>query len=318
MKKSLNELNHKKIPVITLQGPTAVGKTDLAIHLAKKFDLEIISADSRQIYKKLNIGTAKPNSVELQAVKHHLIDIIDPKEKYDAGRFREEATQIITDLDRRNKKALIVGGTGFYIKSLFQELFRINQISDSTKNEVEQMLSEKGYEYLYNMLKENDPQSCERIHYNDQHRILRAFEVWYQTRIPISDHWKNQSNCSNLKSFDIILSLERAELYDRINRRVDIMMNEGLLDEIRDLLSAGYSFSDSGFNTVGYKEFAPFFDGSDGLSFCIDKVKQHSRNYAKRQLTWYRKINFNFAYQIKVDNLSDIESKIQNFLEGGN
>ncbi|MEA1973633.1 MAG: tRNA (adenosine(37)-N6)-dimethylallyltransferase MiaA [Candidatus Cloacimonadota bacterium] len=297
-----------------MQGPTAVGKTELALNIAQKFDLDIISADSRQIYKKLNIGTAKPSIKILKEFKHHFINIIDPKEKYDAGRFRDEATKIIDKLHLENRFAIVVGGTGFYIKSLFKNLFEINKITKDTKNKVQHILSEKGYQYIFDILKEKDPKSCDRVHYNDKHRILRAFEVLFQTNIPISEHWQNQTDNDSYRNFDILLTRDRNELYQRINTRVDKMMNDGLIQEIDFLLKNGYSFEDAGFNTVGYKEFADYFQKKNNLEFCVDKVKQHSRNYAKRQLTWYRKMKFNIAIPSEKNMLLNVESKIENFL----
>ncbi len=307
------------IPIITIQGPTAVGKSSLAIKLAKELNTEIISADSRQIYRFTNIGTAKPSPAEMAEVKHHLINIKNPDEKYNAGDFVKDADKIINDLHSKNKIPIIVGGTAFYIKSLIFGLFKSQEIPQKIKDDINKLLIEKGNDYLYEILKEKDPESADRIHKNDTYRLVRSLEIYEATGKKINEHWKEQKKAIRYDSFNILVVDDRERLYERINNRIDFMIQNGLLNEVDNLLKLGFHFSDPGLNSVGYIEWKSFFNKITSIEECIDKIKQNSRHYAKRQLTWYRKVDFDLTLTSNQIILSEILTKIKaknNF--GGN
>ncbi|HQF82096.1 MAG TPA: tRNA (adenosine(37)-N6)-dimethylallyltransferase MiaA, partial [Candidatus Syntrophosphaera thermopropionivorans] len=280
------------IPLITLEGPTASGKTELAILLAKELGSEIISADSRQVYRYLDIGTAKPSVEQLQQVKHHLISIIDPSESYNAGRFCADAGNIIEDLNSRGIIPIVCGGTGLYVSSLLTGLFpEIKMDKDIRANLIKRM-NQEGLASLFEELKKIDPDFAFRISSNDKQRILRGLEVYYATGIPITKHWKNQTSHNRYHTFRILLQPPREILYPRINNRIQQMIDSGLLNEIEHLFKLGYTPLSPGSNTLGYKEFLPYFLESAPLNQCISLAAQHTRNYAKRQYTWYRKYKF--------------------------
>lgn len=299
------------IPLITIQGPTASGKSNLAIQLAKELNTEIISADSRQIYRYLNIGTAKPTMQELAAIPHHMIDIIDPNERFDAGQFRDTAIHIIDELAMLNKLPIVCGGTGFYIKTLVEGIFQIEPIPDEVKLFFYNRYKEEGLLSLYNELQLVDPIAANKISVNDKQRILRALEVWKYTGKPISSHWKDQDENRLFTTFNIAILPDRETLYQNINNRFETMMDNGLLDEISELLNRGYSFDDPGLNTVGYMEFKEYFESNACLTDCLDLAKQHSRNYAKRQYTWYRNKHFDLTFDVSDINLSIIMDLIK-------
>ncbi len=296
------------IPLIIIEGPTASGKTALAMELATKLTTEIISADSRQVYRGLDIGTAKPTKEELLQVKHHLIDIIDPVDSYNAGRFVKDAEQAIDDLHKASKIPIICGGTGLYIRSLLKGLFSMPDSDPAIRSNLKEELSHQGIDYLYCKLQSLDPKITEKISSNDSQRILRALEVYYITGKALSKHWEEQESINKYQSIRILLNPPRETLYQRIDHRLDIMLMQGLLEEIKQLLSAGLSEESPGMNTLGYKEFLPYLRGDQSLDESLARAKQHSRNYAKRQVTWYRKCEFDFAIMSSSFTLSDINS----------
>ena len=302
------------IPVIIIQGPTAVGKSALALQLAEKLNSEIISADSRQVYKLMNIGTAKPSREEQEKIKHHLIDIVYPNQEYSAGDFAEDALQIIKNLNEQKKIPIIVGGTGFYIKSLVEGIFDAPHIPPEIRVNLKQTAIEKGLEFLFERLKKIDPDSAERTEPNDPNRVIRALEIYEATGKTITQHWQQQ--CPDKKivqAFNIFVSDDRNALYDRINIRVDSMLEKGLLQEMNELLKMGYGAHDPGMNTVGYKELFPFFSKEKKLEDCIEEIKKHTRNYAKRQFTWFRKIDFDLTLQVNKIIFLNILEKIAEF-----
>jgi len=303
------------IPIIIIQGPTGVGKSKLALDLAEKLKTEIISADSRQVYKLLNIGTAKPSKTQQARIKHYLIDIIYPNEIYNAVCFQKDAKKIIYRLNKEEKIPLIVGGTGFYIKTLWENLFEIPPIPESIRKRLRENCKEKGNEYIYKYLEKVDNDSAKRINQNDSHRILRALEVWEATGKTISEYWKEQSHSEEeFLSLKILINEDRGILYRKINKRVDEMINLGLLDEIKNLLEMGYKPEDPGMNTVGYKEFFPYFFENSNLDECIELVKKNTRHYAKRQFTWFRKIDFDLTFTISDINIYDILYEINKWI----
>ncbi|MBN1949190.1 MAG: tRNA (adenosine(37)-N6)-dimethylallyltransferase MiaA, partial [Candidatus Cloacimonetes bacterium] len=296
----------EKIPLITIQGPTASGKSDLAVTTALTLGTEIISADSRQVYRFLDIGTAKPTPAEQKIVNHHLIDIINPDERYNAGRFAGEATTICHQLWEKGRIPLVVGGTGFYIKSLLNGLARIPEIPVSIKQKFQTELDNLGLKFLYERLQKTDAFTAARIQPNDRQRILRALEVQAYTGKPISSFWKEQQQSPEFISFNILLQPERNMLYSRIDQRLDQMLQAGLLDEISSLLEKGYNQNDPGLKTVGYQEFLPCLLNDHSLDDCLKLAKQHSRNYAKRQITWYKKVDFNLTITANKVNFSKV------------
>jgi tRNA dimethylallyltransferase len=281
------------IPIVTIEGTTASGKSRLAMELARRLNTEIISADSRQIYRFMDIGTAKPNAEEQATIPHHLIDIVYPNERYNAGDFAEDAEEIAEKLIAEEKLPLVVGGTGFYIKSLLQGLFKSPDVPESIRQKLQDDLVNKGLDSLYTYLESVDPEAALNIYAQDRQRILRALEVFEHTGKPISHHWKEQQLEPKFKAFRILLSDDRELIYQRINTRFDRMIEEGLLIEIEELLQRGYTPEDYGLTAVGYKEFMPYFYENKSLEECIEQAKQNSRKYAKRQITWYRKYSFN-------------------------
>lgn len=301
-----------EIPIIIIQGPTAVGKSKLALDLANRLESEIISADSRQVYKYLDIGTAKPSMSEREQVKHWLIDVVPPDMNFSAGDFIEKATEIIHKMNKNNKIPIIVGGTGFYIKALLKGLFKSPEVPKNIREELMKESQEKGLEYLYERLEKIDPTSAKRIDSNDINRVIRALEIYEASGKTITKLWQeNPPDKNALNPFNILLLDERQSIYSRINQRVDSMVANGLVEEVRHLLNKGYTPSDPGMNTVGYREFFPYINGDREQNRCIEKIKQHTRNYAKRQLTWYRKIDFDLTLKVKNVNVLEIIDKIE-------
>lgn len=283
------------IPVITIEGATASGKSSLAIVLAEALNTEIISADSRQVYRYLDIGTAKVTKEEQKRVKHHLIDIINPDETYNAGTFVKDASLIIEKLHSEGKIPVICGGTGLYIKALLKGLFSLPPLPQEIRQNLKQRLKEEGLAALYAELKSLDPLFAEKISENDTQRILRGLEVAIGTGIPLSEHWQKQKSSCKYNAFRILIDIPRPELYQRINQRIEKMLAQGLLAEIENLFALGYDENSPGLNCLGYKEFLPYFKKEAGLEECILLAAQHQRNYAKRQVTWYRKGNFDLV-----------------------
>lgn len=283
------------IPLITVEGPTASGKTAFAIALAQTLDTQIISADSRQVYKHLDLGTAKPSLAERNLVKHHLIDIIDPVETYNAGRFCADAESVIARLQAEGRVPLVCGGTGLYVLSLLNGLFQLPEISSGIRHSLAQELEQKGLSALYERLKACDPLFAARISANDRQRVLRGLEVYQATGKTLSWHWERQQREKRFHAFRILLDPPRELLYQRINRRMKQMVSTGLVEEIQSLLKEGYKSSAPGLNSLGYKEFVPHLENSVPLTECLNLAAQHTRNYAKRQCTWYRKHKFDLT-----------------------
>lgn len=278
-----------KPKILIICGPTASGKTKLGIKCASLFNGEIISTDSMQIYKKLDIGTAKPTEVELSQAKHHLIDIIEPNAEFSVGEYSKLAREKINELINSNKLPILVGGTGLYIKAtIYPYTFAKAPKNQDIRNKYLKILEEKGKEFLFEILKQKDPTASQRIHFNDTKRVIRALEI-----IDTVDTTKTELNCEDVEmDYDpIIVSLDmpREELYERINLRVDNMVNDGVLDEMKALLKTGEITSNcQSMQAIGYKEFFPYLNGEISLQEAIELVKKNTRNYAKRQLTFFR------------------------------
>ncbi len=290
-----NQLNNRIIAVVS---PTASGKTALAVELSKILNIEVISADSRQIYKYLNIGTAKPSKEELKQAKHHFIDIVTPDEYYSAGLFGNQAEKKISKILSKSYLPVVLGGTGLYIKALFDGLFLEKHQSiekrSNLRNELQQKLNQSGIEYLYNELLKFDPISAQKYSDLNPRRIIRALEYYYLTGKPISLSHKTEVLVPKYQPIYYGIQNDRADLYNKINQRVELMWERGLVDEVKDILDMGYSENLNSLNTVGYKETIMFIKGLISEKRAIELIKQHTRNYAKRQMTWFRKLNVNW------------------------
>ncbi len=310
-------MNSKKVKLpklIVICGPTGAGKTSLALQLAQELSSEIISADSRQIYKYMNIGTAKPTPEEVALVPHHIIDIITPDKKFTAGEFVKRADSAVSEIKNNNHIPFVVGGTGFYIKSLLYGLCKIPPIPAVIRNELKKEVEEKGPKTLHHMLNEVDPIAAQKIDPNDSNRIVRALEVYKVTGIPISSYWQKDALEKRYQHFTIFLNDERSVLYEKINTRVDKMVQEGLFDEFKHLLEMGYTRNDPGMNSLGYKELFDHIDGIHDWHTTVELIKQHMRNYAKRQLTWFNKQEIHLTISPSQLTLFDIKNQIMEFL----
>lgn len=273
--------------VIVIVGPTCSGKTYLSIQVASLLKSEIISADSRQIYKKLNIGTAKPSQADLSKIKHHLINILNPDENYDANKFSLEAENIITNLIDEGRIPVVTGGTGLYIKALIDGMIDSANKNDELREELLQKKKQFGNEYLYEELKIIDPQSALKMLPQNWKRVIRAIEVFHTTGKPIWQHQNSQKKKSNFNFYQFGLLWNRSTLYTNINNRVDRMICDGLVEEVENILNQGYDKSLNSLNTVGYKEIISYLEGDVSLDRAIELIKRNTRHYAKRQMTWF-------------------------------
>ncbi len=308
----------KKIVVIC--GPTASGKTGLSLVLANEFNGEIISADSMQVYKKLDIGTAKATKEEQAKAKHHLIDFLEPSECYNVEIFTRLAKEKIEEIYSRNNLPFIVGGTGLYVESLVKGISFTDQNDDKTvKNKLYKDLEEKGKEWLYSQLQEIDPKYAEKVHPNNAVRVIRALEIYYTTGVRMSEQIENSNPIEKPYAALIIATTfkDRAKLYQNIDKRVDIMMEEGLLQEAEYVYKNQDTFKGS-VAAIGYKEFFPYFDGEQTLQECVDTLKQRSRNYAKRQLTWFNRMSdINWVYvDDEIDYKEQAKILVDKFING--
>ncbi|TGY44162.1 tRNA (adenosine(37)-N6)-dimethylallyltransferase MiaA [Clostridium sartagoforme] len=293
--------------LLIIAGPTAVGKTSLSIKLAKALNGEIISTDSMQIYKYMDIGSAKIGKDEMDGVMHHMIDVVDPRDPFSVADYKEKADKAIEDILSRNKLPILVGGTGLYINALTCKMnFTEADKDENYRNELESLAEEKGNEFIHNMLKDVDPVSYNEIHYNNRKRVIRALEVYKLTNKPFSSFNLGEEIYNGpyeVKYY--VLDMNREALYDRINLRVDIMMKNGLLEECIKLREMGYNSSMQSMQGIGYKEMFYYLDNKITLDEAVEMIKKGSRNYAKRQLTWFRRDPR--AIFINKDNLNEEE-----------
>lgn len=278
------------LKIVVICGPTGIGKTSFAINTANRFNGEIIGADSMQIYKYLDIGTAKPDPDELKQAKHHLVDFVDPAEEYDAGRYVKEADSIIHDLAARGRLPIVAGGTGLYIKALVHGLFRSKPICAETMQRLNMELEKSGARALHSRLKVCDPEAAERIHPNDSFRVIRALEVFETTGGKISQSQSEHGfDTPRYRALKFGLYMERDQLYERINKRVDLMLEAGLLDEVKQLYRSGYSFDLKSMQSIGYKHMGMFLKDEVEWNEAVRLLKRDTRRYAKRQFTWFNK-----------------------------
>lgn len=278
--------NKEKLAVIV--GPTAVGKTKVSVDVAKKLRGEIISGDSMQIYRGMDIGTAKIKKEEMQGIPHHLIDIKDPEESFSVAEFQRIVREKISEISRRGRLPMIVGGTGLYIQSvLYDYRFTGNGNTGRLRKELQERLRREGTEKLYRELSGIDPDSAIKIHPNDGRRIIRALEIYYSTGVTLTEHLRKQRNELRYDAAVVGLTMDRERLYRRIDERVDRMIEEGLLEEARRFYDRGLRGCQS-IQAIGYKELYAYFDGTLSLAEAIALLKKNTRNYAKRQYTWFK------------------------------
>jgi len=281
----------KKSDVLVITGPTATGKTALSICLAKRLGGEIVGADSMQIYKGMDIGTAKPTMEEREGIPHHMIDVVLPSEPYSAYEYVRRGTEIVDDIRKRGKLPIITGGTGLYIDSLIRSrTFAPLPQDGQLRSELRQRFDNEGGDALHRQLAEIDPLAAQKIHPNDPRRMIRALEVYALTGKPISAHnLEEQRVPPRYRARKVaLMTKDRQTLYDRINKRVDLMMEQGLLQEVEGLLATGIDEHATAMQAIGYKELAAALRGDMSIDEAVEKIKQESRRYAKRQLSWLR------------------------------
>lgn len=288
--------------VIVIVGPTCSGKTSLSIELARELRTEILSADSRQVFKHLNIGTAKPKTELLNSIKHHFIDSINIDEKFNASIFEEEALKIIENLFQQKKIPIVVGGSGLYIQALVDGIFNIVSTDDEMRNKFLEIKTKDGVEALYNELKNVDPVSAAKMLPQNWKRVTRALEVYYSTGRPIWELQQLYKRENEINFLQYGLDWDREQLYSNIELRVDEMIKNGLVEEVNNVLSKGYSTNLNALNTVGYKEIIKYLENEISLDEAISLIKRNTRRFAKRQLTWFRKDK-----RIKWIPINDIE-----------
>ncbi|MCH5298325.1 MAG: tRNA (adenosine(37)-N6)-dimethylallyltransferase MiaA [Ruminococcus sp.] len=298
-----------KTKILAVVGPTASGKTGLSIALAKMYNGEVISADSMQIYKGMQIATAKPTEEEMQGVKHHMIDFLEPDKSYSVGQYVLDARGAVDSVVSRGKLPILCGGTGLYVDSLLNGIdFTDNSSDENIREELTKLAQEKGIEYLLGILGEFDPKSADRLGKEiNLKRIVRAIEFYRVTGKTITE--QNEESRRKGSDYDSLIigltATDRQYIYDRINRRVDIMLEMGLVDEAQNILESNLSATSS--KAIGYKQLAPYLSGDKSLDECIETLKTETRRYAKRQLTWFRR-NENIHW-INIDELKNTDEQ---------
>ncbi len=292
----------RKVYIIT--GPTAIGKTGVAIEIAKRLNAEIVSADSRQVYIGMDIGTAKPKPAERKAVTHHLLDVVHPDEDYNVALFKQQALEAIEEIHRRGYNVIIVGGTGLYIRALLEGLtFQGVGCDDALRAEIEGEIESRGVQAVYDELKRLDPEACEKIHPNNIPRIVRAMEVIRQTGRPFSETIDTPEGKEGpaYEYVSVFLDMDRESLYRRIERRVDEMVHSGWVDEVKSLAEAGYSSDLRAMNALGYREMVNYVEGRISLREAVESIKKATRNFAQRQLTFFRGMEGLNRFEIEPD-----------------
>ncbi len=306
---------NSKPKIIVIVGPTAVGKSKVAIELAERFNGEIINADSMQVYRFMDIGTAKPSKEDRERVRHHLIDIRNPDEEFDAAQFRDEASKAVEDIVGRGYLPIVTGGTGLYLKALTEGLFDVPKVDKELRARLRIEVEDSGISALFKRLAEVDPVAAERIGPYNTHRIIRALEIFYLTGIPISQHQK--SHAFSERPYDCLkigLSVEREALYKKIDDRVDSMIKDGLVEEVSRIIAMGYRPETKAMQALGYSQICGYLDGKYNLDEAIALIKRDTRHYAKRQMTWFRRDDEITWFDTKEeDYLERIFSKVRGF-----
>jgi tRNA dimethylallyltransferase len=300
--------------IIVLAGPTASGKTALAVKLAECLNGEVISADSMQIYRGLKVGTAKPDAEEMRGIEHHLIDFVDPKSEYSAAQYQTDARRVIERLFSEEKTPILAGGTGLYINSVLYDMrFSNSQKNQELRAELEREYDENGGEALLKRLSVYDSAAAAKLHANDKKRIVRAVEAATTGEKPACDEFNSKLFYDNFVM--IGLNPDREKLYAKINARVEIMLRRGLIEEIEGLIASGLTFERQSMQSIGYKEFKEYFFNGAPIQEVVETVKQHTRNYAKRQITWFKRypaINWIDSYQEaafkEIENILKVEN----------
>lgn len=308
------QTDNSKAKLCIIAGPTAIGKTDISISIANKLNGEIISADSAQVYKYMDIGTAKIKLHEMKGINHYMIDEVYPDEEFNVAQFNKRATKYIKAITGKNKLPIIAGGTGLYINSLLNNLDFTPIVTDEIfRKEMQELAQKKGNEYLHNLLLDIDPQSYKRLHPNDIRRVIRALEVHKHTGKTITYFQEESKKIPD--KFDYVyigLKMDRVNLYDRINKRVDIMIEKGLIKEVKCLLQMGYSSDLVSMQALGYKEIIGYLHGEYSLDDAVTLLKRDSRRYAKRQLSWFR--SDKRVKWVDLDNYSNKSEAIKNII----
>jgi len=301
-----------KRPLIVLTGPTAVGKTQLSVQLAKAVNGEIISADSMQVYKHMNIGSAKITKEQMEGISHYLVDEISPFEEFNVVKFKQMAKSYLETIYTKGKIPILAGGTGFYIQALLYDIdFTSHGDNNRLRSELTKKAKESGAMALHNQLRRIDPQSADQIHPNNSKRVIRAIEFYYQTGNKISEHNEKERQKESPYNFlYFVLNTERAVLYENINRRVDSMMEQGLLQEVRALAAMGCTKEMVSMKGLGYKEMLNYLDGQYTLEEAVSILKRDTRHFAKRQLTWFQR-----EKEVRWIYLPDYENRIDLVLE---
>jgi tRNA dimethylallyltransferase len=300
-----------KPKVIVICGPTASGKTSLSISLAKKINGEIVSCDSMQIYKEMDIGSAKPTVEEMQEIKHYLVDFVSPEKRYSVSEYKEDASKAIEEIINKGKTPIIVGGTGLYLNSLIYNIqYNEMEVDLNYRRELEKEAEEYGLEVLYNRAKEIDPEAMEKVSANDKKRITRVLEIYNATGRNKTELEKKSRKEVPYNYLIFGINMERSILYDRINKRVDIMLEQGLIEEVKNLINK-YSNMPTAMQGLGYKEVKEFLDGNISKEEMIEKIKMETRRYAKRQITWFKRIK-NIIW---LDGLNKTEENVNSIME---
>ncbi len=300
-----------KPKVIVICGPTASGKTSLSISLAKKINGEIVSCDSMQIYKEMDIGSAKPTVEEMQEIKHYLVDFVSPEKRYSVSEYKEDASKAIEEIINKGKTPIIVGGTGLYLNSLIYNIqYNEMEVDLNYRRELEKEAEEYGLEVLYNRAKEIDPEAMEKVSANDKKRITRVLEIYNATGRNKTELEKKSRKEVPYNYLIFGINMERSILYDKINKRVDIMLEQGLIEEVKNLINK-YSNMPTAMQGLGYKEVKEFLDGNISKEEMIEKIKMETRRYAKRQITWFKRIK-NIIW---LDGLNKTEENVNSIME---
>ena len=300
-----------KPKVIVICGPTASGKTSLSISLAKKINGEIVSCDSMQIYKEMDIGSAKPTVEEMQEIKHYLVDFVSPEKRYSVSEYKEDASKAIEEIINKGKTPIIVGGTGLYLNSLIYNIqYNEMEVDLNYRRELEKEAEEYGLEVLYNRAKEIDPEAMEKVSANDKKRITRVLEIYNATGRNKTELEKKSRKEVPYNYLIFGINMERSILYDRINKRVDIMLEQGLIEEVKNLINKYYNML-TAMKGLGYKEVKEFLDGNISKEEMIEKIKMETRRYAKRQITWFKRIE-NIIW---LDGLNKTEENVNSIME---
>lgn len=300
-----------KPKVIVICGSTASGKTSLSISLAKKINGEIVSCDSMQIYKEMDIGSAKPTVEEMQEIKHYLVDFVSPEKRYSVSEYKEDASKAIEEIINKGKTPIIVGGTGLYLNSLIYNIqYNEMEVDLNYRRELEKEAEEYGLEVLYNRAKEIDPEAMEKVSANDKKRITRVLEIYNATGRNKTELEKKSRKEVPYNYLIFGINMERSILYDRINKRVDIMLEQGLIEEVKNLINK-YSNMPTAMQGLGYKEVKEFLDGNISKEEMIEKIKMETRRYAKRQITWFKRIE-NIIW---LDGLNKTEENVNSIME---